>query len=264
MARRSAGITAIGYGLSFVYGLGLLTVLAALIISFLNPAAVLKSPLLASRFRMIADFQKSAVMIWILFFPQFLALLGILQLKEWARKVFVVMNGLLFLYFLQRMVFGLKTFDSHSFQSCFIYASLAIFFSWPQVQKQFKEREASFKKILIVDFDKEFLKMMRVNFKSKDFGVLTAESGEKGLAMAVKHKPDLIILETLLPGIKGREVCARLKKNSATQHIPVIFITVKNSADDILAERQAGAVAHITKPADFEQILSQINKIFGI
>ena len=264
MVKRSVGITAVGYGLSLIYGLGLFVNLVAFVISFFDPTAVLSSPLFSSRFRIITEFQKSAIVVWILFFPQFVGLLAIVSLKEWGRKILIVMNAVLCLYFLQRMIFELKSFDSRSFVSFLIYASIVLFFNWPGVKKQFKEYRSSLKRILIIDFDKEFLKTMRHHLQSKGFGIFIAESGERGLSLAVKYKPDLVILETLLPGIKGREVCARLKKNSVTQNIPVIFATAKNSPDDILAERQAGAIAHITKPTDFEQVLWEINKIFGI
>jgi CheY-like chemotaxis protein len=90
---------------------------------------------------------------------------------------------------------------------------------------------------------------------------LTATSGEKGIQIARLQKPDLIILDVILPGVKGREVCQRLKDDDETGRIPVIFLTAKDSEDDIRAEKAVGAVTHITKPVNAKMLLSEVKKI---
>ena len=120
------------------------------------------------------------------------------------------------------------------------------------------------KSILIVDDDKGLLKVIRAGLMFNGYEVYTAATGEKGLQLAKKKKPNLIILDVILPGIKGREVCARLKEDSETRDIPVIFLTAKDSPDDIKAELEVGAITHLTKPINTQQLIAEIKKILGV
>ncbi len=106
--------------------------------------------------------------------------------------------------------------------------------------------------------------MARASLSLKEFQVFTAETGEAGLEIATKRRPDLIILDVILPKMKGREVCAKLKEDSKTKDIPIIFLTAKESTDDIKAELEAGAVAHITKPLTNHQLLLEVRKILHV
>lgn len=116
--------------------------------------------------------------------------------------------------------------------------------------------------ILIVDDDAMLLKTVRPILISSGYSVLTAESGEDGIQVATSQLPDLIILDVILPGIKGRDVCKNLKQNSQTKHIPIIFLTAKDSPDDINAEIAMGAIAHLTKPVDPKMLLSTVRDVF--
>jgi len=120
------------------------------------------------------------------------------------------------------------------------------------------------KKILVVDDDKGFLKMIRVGLMNHGFDVLSADTGEKGIQLAQKKSPDLIVLDVLLPGIKGREVCVKLKQDKNTSSIPVMFLTAKDSPDDVRAEIEAGAVTHLTKPVDFKKLVLEIKHILNL
>ncbi len=120
------------------------------------------------------------------------------------------------------------------------------------------------KKILVIDDDKGFLKMIRVSLINHGFDVLTADTGEKGIQLAQKKSPDLIVLDVLLPGIKGREVCVKLKKDKTTSSIPVMFLTAKDSPDDVKAEMEAGAVTHLTKPVDVKKLILEIKHILNL
>ena len=117
--------------------------------------------------------------------------------------------------------------------------------------------------VLIIDDDRAFVKMVKTNLLRLRYEVLTALTGEQGIDLAIKRKPDLIILDVILPGIKGREVCAKLKEDSEAKDIPVIFLTVKDSAEDIKAELEAGAIAHLTKPVSAHELLAEVQKILG-
>ena len=118
-------------------------------------------------------------------------------------------------------------------------------------------------KILIIDDDKTLQTMLKTVLISNGFDVITTFSGEEGLVLAKAEKPDFIILDVIMPGIKGREVCRRLKEDPDTQAIPVLFLSAKDSEDDVTAELQAGAVGHVTKPVNSMSLVRKIKQILG-
>lgn len=117
------------------------------------------------------------------------------------------------------------------------------------------------KTILVVDDDKGLIKMLETGLATKGYTVLAANTGEGGLQIAQNKAIDLILLDVILPGVKGRQVCAKLKENPVTRDIPVVFLTSKNSPDDIKAELAAGAIAHITKPVDLHELFKKLEEV---
>lgn len=120
------------------------------------------------------------------------------------------------------------------------------------------------KKILVVDDERLLHTMMRSILETHGFEVVSAMTGEEGLAMASSEKPDLIVLDVVMPKMKGREVCAKLKADPRTEHIPVIFLTAKDSADDVEAEFDAGAMGHVTKPVNVSVFMKMVKKALGL
>ena len=118
-------------------------------------------------------------------------------------------------------------------------------------------------KILIIDDDKSLQMMLKTVLASNGFEVVSTFSGEEGLTLAKSEKPDFIILDVIMPGIKGREVCRRLKSDPETKGVPVLFLTSKDSEDDVAAELQAGAVGHVTKPVNSMSLVRKIKHILG-
>lgn len=102
-------------------------------------------------------------------------------------------------------------------------------------------------KILIVDDTPANVDLLTAVLR-KDYIVSSATGGEMALDMAVREQPDLILLDIMMPGIDGHEVCRRLKSNETTKSIPVIFVTAKSSALDEAFGFELGAVDYITKP----------------
>ena len=102
--------------------------------------------------------------------------------------------------------------------------------------------------ILFVDDEVNILRVVARRLTREGYRVLTAESGEEGLRIAEAQRPDLILLDIMMPKMKGRDVCARLKANPATQHIPVIFLSALGFADHVKAGMDAGAEDYIIKP----------------
>lgn len=120
------------------------------------------------------------------------------------------------------------------------------------------------KTILVVDDDKGLIKMLETGLTAKGYTVLAANTGEGGLQIAQNKAIDLILLDVILPGVKGRQVCVKLKEDPKTKDIPVVFLTSKNSPDDVKAELAAGAVAHITKPVDLNELLKKLDEVLPV
>jgi len=116
-------------------------------------------------------------------------------------------------------------------------------------------------KILIVDDEPNNLDVLRDCLRGAGFKVMAAKDGEKVLERVVHIKPDLILLDILMQGMDGFEICHRLKQNEATKDTPVIFITaVKTGAIDKIKGLEIGAIDYITKPFQAEEVVARINK----
>ena len=118
------------------------------------------------------------------------------------------------------------------------------------------------KKILVIE-DEETLRRAMTEFLTEEkFSVASAEDGEKGLAMAVSEKPDLILLDIILPKLDGYEVLAGIKKDEKTKNIPVILLTNLESVEDIQKAFERGATTYLIK-SDYklEDVAGKIREI---
>jgi two-component system alkaline phosphatase synthesis response regulator PhoP len=104
------------------------------------------------------------------------------------------------------------------------------------------------KKILVVDDEEDILELVRYNLAREGYKILCASSGEDGLKAAKAEKPNLIVLDLMLPGIDGLDVTRRLKADDATRKIPIVMLTAKGEESDIVTGLELGAEDYITKP----------------
>ncbi len=118
--------------------------------------------------------------------------------------------------------------------------------------------EATKGRILLVEDEVSVRKVVSTRLASWHYEVITAVDGETGLRLAEETQPDLILLDIVLPGIKGREVCTRLKAHPKTRDIPVIFLTALGLPDHIRAGMDCGAEDYITKPYEAEELKERI------
>lgn len=118
------------------------------------------------------------------------------------------------------------------------------------------------KKILIVDDEKDIVQIIRFNLERSGFEVEEAYSGGSALDKIDAEVFDLIILDIMLPGIDGYEICRRLKNSETTRHIPVIMLTVKSEERDILKGLRCGAVDYLTKPFSISILSEKIKNFF--
>ena len=120
-----------------------------------------------------------------------------------------------------------------------------------------------YKKILLVDDDPGVHLVVVPILSKAGYLVVSAKNGEQALHLALNERPDLIILDVIMPGIKGRDLCKKIKAYDVLKATPVIFLTAKDSEDDVKAELEAGAVTHLTKPVEPAELLKVIDGIIG-
>ena len=113
------------------------------------------------------------------------------------------------------------------------------------------------KKILIIEDEVNMIEGLRFNLEARDFVVIDALDGETGLKRAAEDQPDLIILDLMLPGINGYEVCKKLK--ASMPEIPIVMLTAKSQESDIVTGLDLGADDYITKPFSILELIARIN-----
>ncbi len=124
--------------------------------------------------------------------------------------------------------------------------------------------EQDTKRILVVDDEPDLVVMISKTLRHKGYEVITANDGQEGLEKAKTQKPDLIILDLMLPRIHGYKVCGLLKKDARYAKTPVILFTAKaKEEEDIKLGQEVGADAYINKPFEPEVLLSKIEELIG-
>ena len=115
--------------------------------------------------------------------------------------------------------------------------------------------------VLVVDDEHDILELIRYNLEREDFGVETVETGEDALRLARETEPDLIILDIMLPGMNGTEVCKRLKSDDQTRDIPVLMLTAKSTSSDVVNGLELGADDYVTKPFIPSVLLARVRAL---
>jgi two-component system phosphate regulon response regulator PhoB len=116
-------------------------------------------------------------------------------------------------------------------------------------------------RILIVDDEEDVLELVQYNLDRNGYHVETATSGEQALAKTKKKLPDLIILDLMLPGIDGLEVCKQLKSDVKTESIPIIMLTAKGEEADIVTGLELGADDYVTKPFSPKVLVARVRRL---
>jgi two-component system alkaline phosphatase synthesis response regulator PhoP len=116
-------------------------------------------------------------------------------------------------------------------------------------------------KILIADDEPDILTILKCNLESEGYKVVTSNDGNEALNKVKSEKPDLVLLDVMMPKINGWEVCKKIKSDAQTSCIPVIILTAKAQSVDELMSFECGADEYIPKPFDFPNILENIKKL---
>ena len=117
------------------------------------------------------------------------------------------------------------------------------------------------KSIFVVDDEEDILELVRYHLTREGFLVATATNGESAVKTISQKPPDLILLDLMLPGINGLEVCRILKKENKTADIPIIMLTAKGEESDIVTGLEIGADDYITKPFSLKVLIARIHTI---
>jgi two-component system phosphate regulon response regulator PhoB len=116
-------------------------------------------------------------------------------------------------------------------------------------------------RILAIDDETPILELLKYNLEKDGFRVTTCTSGEDGLKAAKKDPPDLILLDQMLPGMSGLDVCRALKEKPATADIPVIMVTAKTEDSDVVLGLELGADDYVTKPFSPKVIVARVRTV---
>ena len=119
------------------------------------------------------------------------------------------------------------------------------------------------KKILLVEDEPHLVDMLRIRLQANGYDVICAYDGEEGIALAKKQKPDIILLDLLMPKIDGYQVCSHLKGTSRYAKIPIIVVTAKVHKPDQQKAMECGADAYIAKPFYPGDLLSTIREMLA-
>ncbi len=115
--------------------------------------------------------------------------------------------------------------------------------------------------ILVIEDEEDILALVHYNLSREGFRVSCAQSGEEGLKAARELAPDLIVLDLMLPGMDGLEVCRVLKREGATSQIPLVMLTARGEEHDIVTGLELGADDYVTKPFSPKVLLSRLKAV---
>jgi len=117
------------------------------------------------------------------------------------------------------------------------------------------------KRILLIEDETDMVYALTLQLEAVDYKVLSATDGQAGLDMARKEKPDLIILDLMLPRMDGYKICRMLKFDERYKQIPIIMFTARAQEQDRKLAQEVGADAYITKPFDSKVLLDKIGAL---
>ena len=115
--------------------------------------------------------------------------------------------------------------------------------------------------VLVVEDDPDIVELLVYNLQREGFVVHTVADGEKGLGMALRKRPDVVLLDLMLPGMDGLEVCRRLRAEDTGTDLPVIMLTAKGEETDVVLGLEMGADDYITKPFSPREVLARVRAL---
>jgi DNA-binding response OmpR family regulator len=119
------------------------------------------------------------------------------------------------------------------------------------------------KKILLVDDSSTILMMEKFILRNHSYEIVTASDGEEGVRKAVEHRPDLVLLDVIMPKMGGFEACRRMREEEATRTTPIIMVTTRGEATNVETGWTSGCSDYITKPINAVELLAKVRNFLG-
>jgi DNA-binding response OmpR family regulator len=119
------------------------------------------------------------------------------------------------------------------------------------------------RKVLIADDETNIRNILDFTLHAEGFEAIAARSGDEAFTLAVSEQPALVILDVMMPGTSGIEICRRLKQDPRTHHLPVVLLTARASGEDRAAGTAAGADAYVTKPFSPHKVVEVVERLLG-
>ena len=116
-------------------------------------------------------------------------------------------------------------------------------------------------KILVVDDEADIRELVRLNLMREGYDVLECETGEQALQLSRAQIPDLVVLDLMLPGIDGLEVCRKLKADPKTMQTPIVILTAKGEETDVVAGLEVGADDYVVKPFSGKVLVARVRRL---
>src|SRR5438270_3139143 len=117
------------------------------------------------------------------------------------------------------------------------------------------------KTILIIDDEKDLLELVRYNLEKEGYDAICAADGDTGLEIATRHKPALILLDLMMPGKDGLEVCRQLRADHRTNRVPIIMLTAKATEADRVVGLELGADDYVVKPFSPRELVARVKAV---
>jgi len=117
------------------------------------------------------------------------------------------------------------------------------------------------KKILVVDDEKDLVELIAFNLEQEGYTVFKAWDGEKAMELALAIKPDLLVLDLMLPGMSGLDICRSIRGKAETEHLPIVMVTAKGQDVDKIIGLELGADDYITKPFSVRELVARIRAV---
>jgi DNA-binding response OmpR family regulator len=114
-------------------------------------------------------------------------------------------------------------------------------------------------KILVAEDDKQIADMITFKLTNGGHQVIRAQDGEEAVVLAARERPDLILLDAMMPGLNGFEVLRRLKGDPALRAVPVMMVTAKGNERDVLGGLRGGAVDYVVKPFSLKELAARVD-----
>lgn len=122
---------------------------------------------------------------------------------------------------------------------------------------------AANQKVLVVDDDEHILRSLSQYLELEDFNVVSASSGVEALEKFTTEKPDLVVLDVMMPGMDGFQVLETLRKDAHKPNVPVLMLTARDQHADIMKGYQMGATSYLIKPFNLDELVDAIRELFA-